>query len=351
MSAAYMHCNNHIFWHADLTNSYVPPKRSRAAERRYGVRNGLEEKEVKKVDSGYLGKEDDEKDEPTASDKGRRSTMLEEANKATRLSRLIASPRISLPPRPDLKASPTQVLKFLLSDAALEICRPADEVSDLSDRGDIITYSSLITPFEELLCAVILSRPISHHLGLRTIRTLLNPPYSLRDPVAIKTAGPEKVLEALEAALTQHKGKIADEITLLADAVSSNEWHNDLERLRTLAKKGAEAEREVLRRSIKGLGKTGLEIFYRRVQWQWEEAYPLIDQRTQQALEKMGLPRRAEGLERMIEVRWRDLGFEKGSERDVEERRRRAFVVLLERAMGADLEGKVDEIVEEAAML
>lgn len=327
----------------------MPPKKTRAAARREGVTNGLEEREVKKVDSGYLGREDDEKEEPSAGDKRKKSATPEEAKKASKTFKSIVPPKTSPSPRPDLKASPTQVLKFLLSDAALDICRPADELSDLEDRGDITTYSSLLTPFEELLCAVILSRPISHRLGLRTIRTLLNPPYSLRNPVAIKTAGPKRVLQALEAARTQHKGKIAEEITLLADAVSSNDWHNDLKRLRAQAKNGVEAEREVLRNSIKGLGKTGLDIFYRRVQWQWEEAYPFIDQRTQKALEKMGLPKRAEGVEKMIEVRWKELGFEKGAERSVAERRRRAFVVLLERAVGADLEGKIDEVVEEAA--
>ncbi|OAK97510.1 hypothetical protein IQ06DRAFT_227090 [Phaeosphaeriaceae sp. SRC1lsM3a] len=329
----------------------MPPKKTRAAARKHGVRNGLEEKEVKKVDSGYLGKEDDEKDEPSAGDKRKKSETPEESHKVTKTSKSTASPKASQSPKPDLKASPTQVLKFLLSDAALDVCRPADEVADVSDRGDITTYSSLLTPFEELLCAVILSRPISHRLGLRTIRTLLNPPYSLCDPVAIKTAGPKKVLEALEVARTQHKGKTAEEITLLADAVSNNDWHNDLERLRALAKKGVEAERETLQSSVKGLGKTGLDIFYRRVQWQWDEAYPFIDQRTQTALEKMGLPKRAEGVQKMIEVRWKELGFDKGSERGLEEKRRRAFVVLLERAVGADLEGNIDDVVEEAAKL
>lgn len=345
-----MHCNNHIFWHADLTRTYMPPKKIRAA-RKEGVRNGLEEREVKKVDSGYLGKEDEEKEEPAAGDKRKKSATPEEANKAIKTSMTIASLKASPSPKPDLKASPTQVVKFLLSDAALDICRPEDEVSDVNDRGDIITYSSLLTPFEELLCAVILSRPISHRLGLRTIRTLLNPPYSFRDPVAIKMAGQKKVREALESAHTQHKDKTAEEITLLANAVSDNNWHNDLRHLRAQAKNAVEAEREKLQKSVKGLGKTGLDIFYRRVQWQWEEAYPFIDPRTQQAFEEMGLPRRAEGVQKMIEVRWKELGFEKGGRSSLGEKRRRAFVVLLERAVGADLEGRIDEVVEEAAKL
>jgi hypothetical protein len=61
MAASYMHCNNHVFWHADLTRTYMPPKKVRKAARLHGIRNGMAEREIKKVDSGYLGKgEDDE---------------------------------------------------------------------------------------------------------------------------------------------------------------------------------------------------------------------------------------------------------------------------------------------------
>jgi hypothetical protein len=216
----------------------------------------------------------------------------------------------------------------------------------------MITYSShLLSPFEELLCAVVLSRPIYHYLGLRTIRTILNKPYALRDPLAIKTAGPKKVLEALEAARTQHKGKTADEIALLAEVVSNNDWHNDLLKLRAQSKNNVESEREVLRRSIKGLGKTGLENFYRRVQWQWDEAFPFVDARTQAAMERLGLPKRAEEIEKLVKSRWNDLNPEDGGGHDLETQKRRAFVVLLERAIGADLENNIDQVLGEASKL
>jgi hypothetical protein len=321
----------------------MPPKSTRAAARRHGVRNGLEEREVKKVDSGYLGKSNDD-DEPASR---RKSTSQEKANTVVKTKTLPASPRS------DLKASPVQVLKFLLSDAALQVCQPDDELSDVESHGkDVITYSSqLLTPFEELLCAVILSRPISHRLGLRTIRTVLNAPYSFRNAVTIKTAGPKRVLRALEVARTQHKDKTAEEIALLADAVSNNDWHNDLSRLRSQCKNAVESEREVLRRSIKGLGKIGLDIFYRRVQWQWDETFPFIDARTQAVLKKLGLPRRAEGIEKMIEVWWNELGIEDGSDYSPEVKRRRAFVMLLERALGADTGKRIDEVLEEASRI
>jgi hypothetical protein len=60
MAASYMHCNNHVFWHADLTRTYMPPKKVRKAARLHGIRNGMAEREIKKVDSGYLGREHDD---------------------------------------------------------------------------------------------------------------------------------------------------------------------------------------------------------------------------------------------------------------------------------------------------
>ncbi|KAH7086612.1 hypothetical protein FB567DRAFT_561247 [Paraphoma chrysanthemicola] len=302
----------------------------------------MEEKEVRRIDSGHLGKDSD----LTPGDKRKKSATPEESNKAVKTTsppiRDLSQPR-------DLAATPVQVLKFLLSDAALPLCTPPDSVPSLDTKE--ITYSDLLTPFEELLCAVILSRPISHRLGVRTIRTLLNEPYSFRNPVAIKTAGPKRIRQALDVARTQHKDKTANEIEGLVDVLLKNDWHNDLSRLRAECDSNTESEREVLRRSIKGLGKTGLDIFYRRVQWQWDEAYPFVDSRTQTALEKLGLPRRVEGIIKMIEVRWAELGFEVRGRRDEEEKMRRAFVVLLERAVGADLEGRIGEVVDEAGKL
>jgi hypothetical protein len=357
--ASYLHCNNHIFWQADLTCTYTAPKRARDATRQHGVKNGLE---VKKMDSGYLGNHyiayelalSEKRKKPSTSPELsaiKIPKMYEEPpqtiNEIPKV--LINSPKVpNETPKPDLKASPVQVLKFLLSDASLRISHPTPEPI----ATNLTTYAQLLTPYEELLCAVILSHPIPHHLSLLTIRTLLSPPYEFRNPVAIKTAGTKKILEALETARAQHEATSVAEMAALANAIANNEWHNDLSKLRALRGHAPESERETLRRSIKGLEKGGLDIFYRRVQWQWDELYPFIDAQTQTVLQELGLSKRAEGLERMIEVRWGQVGFEDWSyEFSLEQRRKRAFVMVLERAIGVDLEGKIQEMVEEAALL
>jgi hypothetical protein len=342
-----MHCNNHIFWHADLTCSYIPSKQTRAAQRRFGVRNGLMEREVKRMDSGHnLGQED----EPVRHS-DRKPRAVPDKSYAYNIPRFeVAHISTVLSPKPKLAATPVQLLKFLMSDAALQFCLPTSEFETMQNRSaGTITYANLLSPFEELLCAVIISRPIPHQLSLQIIRTILNAPYEFRNPVAIKTAGPRRIAKALNVARTP---QTAQELDFLVDIIASNNWHNDLSKLRAQAKRGSDPEREVLRRSIRGLGRTGLDIFYRRVQWQWDEAYASVDTRALRVLGKLDMPKRAEGIAKMIEVRWTELRFEEGRrEFDVEEKRRRAFVVLLERLVGADMDGRLDEVVEEAARL
>ncbi|KAJ4375515.1 hypothetical protein N0V86_007047 [Didymella sp. IMI 355093] len=295
---------------------------------------------------------DEASDETSAAagDKRKKSPCPEIAQKAGRASKDEQATKTHDREPTKRSASHEQILKFLLSDAAVEICRPEDELEDLSKRGkDIKTYAQLLSPFEELVCAVVLSRPISHRLGLRTIRTILNPPYEFKDAETIKAAGAEKIYQSLDDARTQHRGKTTEEIEHIAEAVKNNDWHNDLEKLRKQTKNTVDEEREVLQSSIKGLGKTGLNIFYRRIQWLWDEAYPFVDARTQNSLEKLGLPEEPEKVVDLIGSYWQDLNFNDSEEFDDEQRKRRAFVILLERSVGADLEKKIEGVLAAAA--
>ncbi|KAI9773043.1 MAG: hypothetical protein M1835_006209, partial [Candelina submexicana] len=157
-------------------------------------------------------------------------------------------------------ASQVQVLKFLLTDEAVSLLRPADENADIEKRGkELVTYSgnvNSLTPFQELACAVVLSRPISHALGLRTIRIIFNEPYNWKTPQDIKEAGEQGRTQALWDARTQHKGKTAEELGLLAD-VLTEKFDGDLEKVRDEAGRDVQEMRKVLKESVKGLGPTG----------------------------------------------------------------------------------------------
>lgn len=74
-----------------------------------------------------------------------------------------------------------------------------------------------------------------------------------------------------------------------------------------------------------------------------------MDQRTSAALEKLGLPADSEDLDAYLTESWKE--FETGDieGKDDEEKKRKAFVRILERAVGADLEGNTDALREKAA--
>ena len=131
------------------------------------------------------------------------------------------APRRSARGAQQSSTDPIKMLRFLSSPEPTDLCRPKDEIEDLITRGrDLRTYSSsAFTPFEELICAVILSRPISHALGLRSIRTIFNDPWDLTTPKALRDAGSEGRRKALDQARTQHRQKTADELGSLADAL------------------------------------------------------------------------------------------------------------------------------------
>ncbi|KAK5113221.1 hypothetical protein LTR62_003557 [Meristemomyces frigidus] len=251
--------------------------------------------------------------------------------------------------------SQLQLLKYMLSSAAEELCRPEDEAEDISTRGEIRTYSgSVMNPYEELLCAIVLSRPISHRLGLRTIRTILNAPYDFTSARATRDAGSEKQHQALWDARTQHKDKTATQIGELADVVLEKFTAEDdaegtqLQRVRDDCDREVPKERQYLKKSIKGLGETGLDIFFRRVQWLWDAGYPFVDGKSVESLRKLDLPKDGRELHALIEQNWSELETQELAGEDEATKKRRAMVIILERATGSDLEGKHEALLEAA---
>ncbi|MCJ1226428.1 hypothetical protein MMC12_003080 [Toensbergia leucococca] len=329
----------------------MPPKKSKATKAGANSdQNGHQDPSIATEDD--LQNNGTQKNEPEA-------TSSSSATVPSKRKRQTTDAPSKAPRRSARGAQPTptdqvKTLQFLLSPSALDLCRPHDEVEDLKARGpDLRTYSSsAFSPFEELVCAVVLSRPISHALGLRTIRTILNKPYDFCTPGKIRGAGHERRRKALDEARTQHRQKTAEELGILADAVvdvlGDGEEDVSLERVRRESGYDVEKEREMLQKNIKGLGKTGLDIFFRRMQGVWPKSYPFADQRTLAAAEKLGLPNTAKGLRILIDENWEKLETGDINAGDEEEKRRKAFVRVLERAVGADLEKKVDQVKAEA---
>ena len=140
---------------------------------------------------------------------------------------------------------------------------------------------------------------------------------------------------------------------LLADAVVDSLGRGDedvsLERVREESGHDHEKEREMLKKNVKGLGKTGLDIFGRRIQGIWPEFCPFVDPRTLAAAEKLGLPDSTEKLRDLLDENWGKIEVKDVETKDEEEKKRKAFVRILERAVGADLERNTDSVKSEAA--
>lgn len=237
------------------------------------------------------------------------------------------------------------IIRFLLSSKALSLCQKEDKESSDSSKKDY--FSPDLTPFQHLMCAVILSRPISHNLGLRTIKTVLNEPWNWTNAETVLEAGRENEegkterLEAMEQARTQHRQKTASELGGMAQVVKDEGWDEDadgtLGGLLDVVKgeRMQEQIRGLLKEKIKGVGNTAVDIFLRRVQAckGWEGIGWFVDWKTEKALQGIGLFVDSKALRTLLEN-------EGGKDT------RRNFVVVLERALGIFLEGKQGEVTK-----
>lgn len=273
-------------------------------------------------------------------------------------------------------ASSKQILQFLLSADSIPYCYPADEL-DAAHSGKFkkcysLTPPSLFTPFEHLVTAHLLSKPLSHTLGMRSTRTLLNGPYSFSTPGAMKAAGEHKIWQALEDARTQHRQKtaayLADMATQYANPKSSEDEgdkgdSDEMLELATQANEGgAKATIDYIKSTVKGMGETGAQLFCRRIQAceGWGEAiWPYADPKSIDALREVGVKvADADDLQEMIE---RDVDFDKVGDmglieekkgvddKDYEIQTAVEFVTVLERAIGCVLEHNVSELKKAAA--
>jgi len=280
--------------------------------------------------------------------------------------------------------NPHSLIHYLLSSTCATLVRSPDEQSHHTSHPSHLTYTTNppLTPFAELLSALLLSRPISHNLGHRSIRTLLNPPWNyttpsavlkpthtldiseVRDGEAARLAGGDAartVYKALDDARTQHKAKTASQLVGLAEVCAGEFCDGDddaeLSRLRQMVQDADDGQagkvfEDAVKNKVKGVGPTGVEIARRRLQGieGWAGVGPFIDSRTKGVLERMGMSGDAEQVWELV-AGCVDDGAEVGEEEGKlkgEMAKWKAFVTVLERAVEADLAGKIDEVLEQA---
>lgn len=216
-----------------------------------------------------------------------------------------------------------------------------------SNEETILRYpQSDLTPFQNLVSACILSKPLSHKLGLRTIQTLLNPPFGLRTLKDLDEAGYEGRRKVMWEARTQHKEKTASQLGDVVDGIrelcgeeDSDKQLDNLEGLRHSLKdlkSPVEVQKALVDKltTIKGIGPGVASIFLRRIQGDWEEVFPYADDRCLGAARKFGLIDDKEGSEELAEK--------------VGKEDRRKFVRVLDTLIGIELEKKLDEAIKQA---
>ena len=79
-------------------------------------------------------------------------------------------------------------------------------------------------------------------------------------------------------------------------------YRGDLRRLREEAPRDRKRERKLLK-EFKGMGDTGVDIFFREAQAAWDELYPFADRRALQAASQLGLGSDRTTLAQLVERR------------------------------------------------
>jgi len=250
----------------------------------------------------------------------------------------LANPQV-LPGKGEIDLPPSQQDKTPPPDSAGQSISTSDQPSLLRYPDD------KLTPFQNLVSALILSKPLSHRLGLRSIQTLLNPPFSIRTLGDLDEAGYEGRRKIMWEARTQHKEKTATQLGDLVNGIreicspsSHEEGLSALSGVRgQIQGKSPEEARETVERmlkKIKGIGPGVVGIFLRRVQGDWGEVFPFADERGLKAARAFGLVKEGDGAEAL-----------RGAVGGEGDEGRGRYVRVLDVLVGLELEKKVEEAV------
>jgi endonuclease III len=163
-----------------------------------------------------------------------------------------------------------------------------------ADELDIDIAQNAPAPLFQLLCGTILfSARINSTIAINSMNALRDRGWSTADKMADSTWD-ERVEALTEGGYTRYRERTA---TMFGDTVEKlmDEYDGDLRQLRDRAEQSPDEERSLLK-EFKGIGDVGVDIFFREAQTVWDELYPFIDEKAQDAAQKLDLPTDAEAL-------------------------------------------------------
>jgi len=154
--------------------------------------------------------------------------------------------------------------------------------------------------FQLLNASVLFSARISHELSINTARHLVK--KGLTTPRKVQQTSWEQRVEVLdEGGYARYREKTATFLGDIADYLQE-QYRGDLRKLREQCDRVPARMREALK-AFKGLGDTGVDIFFREVQGEWPELYPFAGKKSLEAAQKLDLPADASQLAEMVSRR------------------------------------------------
>merc|ERR1712093_714853 len=234
-----------------------------------------------------------------------------------------------------------RVLSFLLNDAPNKFGNGAS--AKQPNLFDHIAHSKDYTPFQNLVAAAVMSKPISSRLGVRTLLTIFDDAKDGVDfstPEKLRDAGEDGRYDALSKAKTQHKDKTSLQLGRLADRViemySESEGDTSLKKLREDIGKPDNLSKVL--KEFYGVGDTATDVFRRRMQADWEELYPFADERTINAAAHLGLVH--DSADKLAEQVKSLLPAEDSSEE------RQQYSRIVDALVACDLEHQYENLIE-----
>ena len=153
----------------------------------------------------------------------------------------------------------------------------------------------------QLLCAsVLFSARIDASIATKAARNLKRRGWRTARRMADSTWR-QRVAALNDAGYIRYQERTA---TMLGDMAETTleRWGGDLRRLREEAERDPKRERRLLK-ELKGLGDTGVDIFFREVQAAWDELRPFADRRALDAARRLGLDGEPKALARLVDDR------------------------------------------------
>jgi endonuclease III len=151
--------------------------------------------------------------------------------------------------------------------------------------------------FRWLCAALLFSARIGNEIATAAARALSNEGWTTPKKMAAATwEARTRVLN--HAGYARYDEKTSRMLAATSELVLER-YGGDLRKLREAAGRNPKREKELLM-ECKGIGEVGADIFLREVQVAWTELQPFADATTLKSASKLGLPKKAEELAKMV---------------------------------------------------